>query len=110
MDSHLLDDYLSEHHFDLVLLDIEGSEYFAMKGMEDILSHCKTLVVEFLPHHLRNVAGVDVDTFISALPKHFTKFQLPDHNQEHAFSEVKTVLQKMYDSNTGEDGIIFTSY
>ena len=66
-------------------------------------------MVEFLPHHLKNVADIDVDTFISALPHHFTTFQLPDHNQEHKISEVKTVLQKMYDSNIGEDGIIFTS-
>jgi len=109
LDSHQLDTYLSEHHFDLVLLDIEGSEYFAMMGMKKILSNCKTLVVEFLPHHLKNVADIDVDTFISALPNHFTKFQLPDHHQEHNISEVKTVLQNMYDSNIGEDGIIFTS-
>ena len=81
----------------------------AMKGMKEILSNCKTLVVEFLPHHLKNVADIDVDTFISALPGHFTNFQLPDNNQAHNISEVKTVLQKMYDSNIGEDGIIFTS-
>ena len=54
-------------------------------------------------------ADIDVDTFISALPNHFTNFQLPDNNQEHNISEIKTVLQKMYDSNIGEDGIIFTS-
>jgi FkbM family methyltransferase len=109
LESHVLDHYLSEHNFDLILLDIEGSEYFAMKGMKEILSNCKTLVVEFLPHHLKNVADIDVDTFISVLPNHLTKFQLPDHNQKHNFSEVKTVLQKMYDSNIGEEGIIFTS-
>ena len=109
LETHQLDNYLSEHNYDLILLDIEGSEYFAMKGMKEILSNCKTLVVEFLPHHLKNVADIDVDTFISALPGHFTNFQLPDNNQEHNISEVKTVLQKMYDSNTGEDGIIFTS-
>ncbi|MBL6891348.1 MAG: FkbM family methyltransferase [Candidatus Poseidoniaceae archaeon] len=109
LESHKLDNYLSEHNFDLILLDIEGSEYFAMMGMKEILSNCKTLVVEFLPHHLKNVADIDVDTFISALPNHFTNFQLPDNNQEHNISEIKTVLQKMYDSNIGEDGIIFTS-
>ena len=109
LESHRLDDYLPQHDYDLVLLDIEGSEYFAMKGMEDILSKCKTLVVEFLPHHLKNVADIDVDTFLSVLPGHFTKFNLPDHQQEHNISEVKAVLQKMYDSNIGEDGIIFTS-
>ena len=109
LESHKLDDYLPEHDYDLVLLDIEGSEYFAMKGMEDILTNCKTLVVEFLPHHLKNVADIDVETFLSVLPGHFTKFNLPDNRQEHNISEVKTVLQNMYDANIGEDGIIFTS-
>ena len=109
LESHRLDDFLPNHDYDLVLLDIEGSEYFAMKGMKEILSNCKTLVVEFLPHHLRNVADIDVDTFISVIPGQFTKFQLPDNNQEHTISEIKTVLQNMYDSNIGEDGIIFTS-
>ncbi len=109
LESHRLDDYLPKHDYDLILLDIEGSEYFAMKGMNDILSKCQTLVVEFLPHHLKNVADIDVETFLSVLPDHFTKFELPDNKQEHNISEVKTVLQKMYDSNIGEDGIIFTS-
>ena len=109
LESHQLDNYLSEHNYDLILLDIEGSEYFAMKGMEKILSNCKTLVVEFLPHHLKNVADIDVDTFISVLPGHFTNFELPNTNQKHNISKLKTVLQKMYDSNLGEDGIIFTS-
>jgi len=109
LESHKLDDYLPEHDYDLVLLDIEGSEYFAMKGMKDILSNCKTLVVEFLPHHLKNVADIDVETFLSVLPGHFTKFHLPDNQQEHNISEVRTILQKMYDANIGEDGIIFTS-
>ena len=109
LESHKLDDYLPEHDYDLVLLDIEGSEYFAMKGMEDILANCKTLVVEFLPHHLKNVADIDVETFLSVLPGHFTKFNLPNNQQEHNISEVKTVLQNMYDANIGEDGIIFTS-
>ena len=109
LESHRLDDYLSDHDYDLVLLDIEGSKFFAMKGMGDILSRCKTLVVEFLTHHLKTIAGINVDTFMSVLSGHFTKFKLPDHKQEHNISEVKTVLQKMYDTNIGEDGIIFTS-
>ena len=109
LESHKLDDYLPDHDYDLVLLDIEGSEYFAMKGMKNILSNCKTLVVEFLPHHLKNVADIDVETFLSVLPGHFTKFNLPNNQQEHNISEVKAVLQKMYDADIGEDGIIFTS-
>ena len=71
LDSVVLDEYLEDNKFDLVLIDIEGSEYFAMKGMQKILSGCNTLVVEFLPHHLENVAGVSVEQFFSVLPNHF---------------------------------------
>jgi len=109
MKSHRLDDYLPDHDYDLVLLDIEGSEYFAMKGMPDILSTCKTLVVEFLPHHLKNVADIDVDTFLSVIPGQFTKFALPDQQQEHTISDVKSVLQNMFEANIGEEGIVFMS-
>ena len=109
LDSVPLDEYLGDEQFDLILIDIEGSEYFAMKGMKEILSNCKTLVVEFLPHHLKNVAGVSVEQFVSVLPKHFKKFHLPNNNQTHEFSKTSEVLQKLYDSNLGEDGIIFTS-
>ena len=109
LDSVVLDEYLEDNKFDLVLIDIEGSEYFAMKGMQQILSGCNTLVVEFLPHHLENVAGVSVEQFFSVIPKHFGKLHLPDNDQTHNFSESLEVLQNLYDSNVGEDGIIFTT-
>ena len=50
--AYALDAYLDDHAFDLVLIDIEGSEYFAMQGMTSILGQTKTLIVEFLPHHI----------------------------------------------------------
>mgnify|MGYP005723235353 FL=1 len=50
VDAYSLDEYLDHDEFDLVLIDIEGSEYFAMEGMSNILSKAKNLVVEFLPH------------------------------------------------------------
>ena len=109
LDSIPLDEYLVGEKFDFILIDIEGSEYFAMKGMEKILSQCSTLVVEFLPHHLKNVAGVNVEEFISVIPKHFEKIHLPDNNQTHDFSKRLEVLQNLYNSNIGEDGIIFTT-
>ena len=109
LDSVPLDEYLKGEKFDLILIDIEGSEYFAMKGMKEILSKCDTLVVEFLPHHLKNVAGVSVEEFVSVIPTHFEKLHLPDNNQVHDFSKTQEILQNLYDSNLGEDGIIFTS-
>ena len=106
--AHSLDEYLDENNFDLVLIDIEGSEYFAMQGMKKILSNCNTLIVEFLPHHLKNVADVTVDQFLSLIPKQFTKLTIPSKNETHPIDIGGVVLQQMYNNKEGDDGLIFT--
>ena len=105
--AHSLDDYLDENNFDLVLIDIEGSEYFAMQGMENILLNCNTLIVEFLPHHLLNVADVTVEQFLSLIPKQFTKLTIPSKEETHPIDVGGVVLQQMYNNKEGDDGIIF---
>ena len=106
--AHSLDEYLNEHKFDLVLIDIEGSEYFAMQGMTEILTNCNTLIVEFLPHHLKNVADVTVEQFLSLIPKQFTKLTIPSKNEIHPIDIGGVVLQQMYNNKEGDDGLIFT--
>jgi len=106
--AYSLDEYLEDNNFDLVLIDIEGSEYFAMQGMEKILSNCNTLIVEFLPHHLKNVADVTVEQFISLIPKQFTKLTIPSKNETHPIDIGGVVLQQMYNNKEGDDGLIFT--
>ena len=106
--AHSLDEYLDENNFDLVLIDIEGSEYFAMQGMKKILSNCNTLVVEFLPHHLKNVADVTVEQFLTLIPKQFTKLIIPSKNETHPIDIGGVVLQQMYNNKEGDDGLIFT--
>ena len=106
--AHSLDDYLDENNFDLVLIDIEGSEYFAMQGMTKILANCNTLIVEFLPHHLKNVADVTVEQFLSLIPKQFTKLTIPSKNETHPIDISGVVLQQMYNNKEGDDGLIFT--
>ena len=106
--AHSLDEYLDDNNFDLVLIDIEGSEYFAMQGMEKILSNCNTLIVEFLPHHLKNVADVTVEQFLSLIPKQFTKLTIPSKNETHPIDIGGVVLQQMYNNKDGDDGLIFT--
>ena len=106
--AHSLDEYLDDNNFDLVLIDIEGSEYFAMQGMEKILSNCNTLIVEFLPHHLKNVADVTVERFLSLIPKQFTKLTIPSKNETHPIDIGGVVLQQMYNNKEGDDGLIFT--
>lgn len=51
-----LDDVITEREFDLIVMDIEGSEAIALQGMPEILASSRSLLVEFLPHHLENVA------------------------------------------------------
>lgn len=105
--AYALDAYLDDHAFDLVLIDIEGSEYFAMQGMTSILGQTKTLIVEFLPHHITNVAGVALDDFLAQVPEHFTKLTVPTKNATYDRGEGMDVLRRMFDAGEGDDGVIF---
>jgi len=107
VEAHSLDNYLSNKEFDLVLIDIEGSEYFAMKGMADILAQTKTLIVEFLPHHITNVAGVKLTDFLNNIPGHLKKLTIPSKNKTYPIDIGIVTLQQMFESGEGDDGIIF---
>ena len=107
VEAYSLDNYLSNNKFDLVLIDIEGSEHFAMQGMTDILSQTKTLIVEFLPHHITNVAGVKLTDFLDNIPGHLTKLTIPSKNKTYPIDIGIVTLQQMFESGQGDDGIIF---
>ena len=62
-----LDDLLPEETFDVIIMDIEGSEFFALQGMQRILRSASVLQVEFFPLHLREVAGVSVVDFAATI-------------------------------------------
>ena len=105
--AYALDAYLDDHAFDLVLIDIEGSEYFAMQGMTRILDQTKTLIVEFLPHHITNVAGVALDDFLAQVPEHFTKLTVPTKEATYDRDEGMDVLRRMFAAGEGDDGVVF---
>jgi FkbM family methyltransferase len=105
--AYSLDDYLDDQRFDVVLIDIEGSEYFAMKGMPSILANATTLIVEFLPHHITNVAGITFDEFISNIPSHLKKLTIPSKNQTYPIDVGFNTLLEMFNSGSGDDGIVF---
>lgn len=102
-----LDKFLEEKDFDIVVMDIEGSEYFALQGMQEILSKCKLLIVEFLPHHLKNVSGVTVEQFLSVIEPHFSRLTIPSKRLVLGTSEFVSHLNKMYNLEQGDEGIIF---
>ena len=107
VEAYALDTYLSNEDFDLVFIDIEGSEYFAMQGMADILGKTKSLIVEFLPHHITNVAGVKLVDFLGNIPEHLTKLTIPSKNKTYPIDIGIVTLEQMFESGQGDDGIIF---
>lgn len=102
-----LDRYLKEKDFDIIVMDIEGSEYFALKGMQEILSQCKLLALEFLPHHLKNVSGVTVEQFLSVIEPYFSVMTIPSKQLKLSTSEFLSHLTEMYNLEQEDEGIIF---
>ena len=101
-----LDEYLEDKKFDVIIMNIEGSEYFALKGMTTILGSAKVLAVEFLPHHLKNVAGVTVEQFLSIMPPYQT-LTIPSRELQVDSTQFLSTLSDMYDRELGDEGIIF---
>ena len=103
-----LDEHLKGETFSLVFMDIEGSEYFAMKGMQNILRNARTLFVEYLPHHLRNVSGVSPKEFLSGVTPYFENLLIPSQGLRLKSADCLPALQAMFDREQGDDGLIFT--
>ena len=102
-----LDSLLQRKTFDLIFMDIEGSEYFAMQGMPNILSRSKTLIVEFVPHHLRNVAGVGPEAFASLIVPHFDWMYLPKYSALVGKDRIGAEMKALYLANESHDGLVF---
>jgi FkbM family methyltransferase len=103
-----LDNVLTGERFDAVLMDIEGSEYFALRGMQEILSHAEWLFVEFVPHHLRNVSNVTVEEFLRPIRPHFSSVFVPSKKFAGSIDLCCDILQAMHDRDESEDGVIFS--
>jgi len=102
-----LDKLLASKNVDFVLMDIEGSEYFALKGMPNILAQTRAIQVEFLPHHLKNVSGVTPEQFAELFTPHFDTLRIPSLQCEVNRSEFGPKLRKMYEQDQGDEGLIF---
>ena len=108
VNGYKLDDYLTDHDYSVIIMDIEGSEYFALQGMKDILSHCKILYIEFFPIFLKDVSGVNVSNFLDTIKDYFSYLYIPSKNIRCKSNDFLKNLQLMYDNNEGEDYIIFS--
>lgn len=102
-----VDAQIPDRDFDLVIMDIEGSEYFALQGMPEILSQARVLQLEFIPHHLRDVAGVEVGAFVALVTPHFRSLIVPSQDLVVGQDQFLPVLQEMFDKNRSDAGLLF---
>lgn len=91
--------------FQTIVMDIEGSEVFALRGMPRLLAAAEHLFVEFLPHHLRNVAGVNADTFCDLILPHLPHLTIDDGRLKGEAARLE--LRRMFQADEGRDLIHF---
>lgn len=100
-----LDNHLngSDTTFDLIIMDIEGAEYFALKGMQNILANSQYLYIEYVPHHLSNVANVTNDEFLILIMPYFKTLKIFGEDNYYEISESKKILYALKSKNISAD-------
>jgi FkbM family methyltransferase len=93
--------------FDLVFMDIEGSEYFALQGMQSILARTKAISIEFLSHHIRDVAAADIDDFSALIAPHFNWMIVPERREFVSQSAMPDYMREMYTTGQNYDCVYF---
>src|SRR5215469_7325614 len=88
-----LDDILAGRTFDVIFMDIEGSEYFALGGMPRLLAASKVLCMEFVPHHLKNVSCVSVAQLLALVEPYYSRLFIPSKNLIVERDQFQPVLQ-----------------
>lgn len=108
MESVVLDDFMKAKSFDLIFVDIEGSEFFAFKGMQKIFKQSKVLITEFVPHHLKNVSSVSALDFWLTLSPHFNYMYVPKtHKLFKGSKKILEQLEFMFSTNENHDNLVF---
>lgn len=74
VDMVAIDEHVQEQKLpkaDGIIMDIEGAEYFALKGMSNLLKASRFLYIEYVPHHLENVSGTSNEEFFNLILPHY---------------------------------------
>jgi FkbM family methyltransferase len=101
-----LDEHLGGQTFDLIILDIEGAEVLALRGMQGILSRAKHLHMEYLPHLLDGVTGTTDEQLLDTLRPHFSSVRIQGTGETFGGKDFLSVLQRL--RATGGDDLTFS--
>jgi len=95
--------------FDVVIMDIEGSEFFAIAGMQRILKGARIFIFEFIPSHLTDVAGVTIKEFVENIPiKSFKNAYFPRLGKTISIDKLELMLNLIAANASYEDGIVLS--
>ncbi len=103
-----LDDLVSDEMFDAIVMDIEGSEIHALRGMPRLLSGSAVLAVEFRTHHIIDVAGATVEEFIPLVLPNFNCLYVPHVGAFEGQEKIAEKLRAMFAGNECHDVIYFS--
>ena len=96
-----LDDFLKKYHLPsarMIIMDIEGSEYFALQGMPKSLEACHYMYIEFEPHHLSLVANCTADEFFGLFIDRFSQVVFFRTRQTIDLTKDRALFNQLIDS------------
>jgi FkbM family methyltransferase len=107
VDGLVLDQRLNQKP-DVIFMDIEGSEFFALQGMQKLLRTAAYVSMEFMPHLIKNVAAISVEALVEQIPSSFdTLFFLRTHKICQGRDACLRALCDAYERGENHDHIIW---
>lgn len=91
-----LRDALPEGSWDLMVMDIEGSECFALKGAGQRLGDIRQLHIEYDVNHLKHVAGIDNAGFLALLRPWFSTVRVVPEDRAVAIDAIAGRLDDLW--------------
>ena len=97
----VLDDYLKENNIPLdkikfIKIDIEGYEYFALRGAGEVLSKVDCLISEFVPGHMEK-GGVEPGLLVDLLTEKGLKSHIMEAGELVAIGKQELLTRKACD-------------
>lgn len=106
--TQVLDDVFQDLNPDLIFMDIEGSEYFALKGAQKLLSRTKVMIMEFDAGYFKKVSGKSAVEIWEVFAPHFSRLINPKYNLQFDGTEaVKAEVLRMIESDESHENIVF---
>lgn len=110
VDMILLDDFIEKNNLpfgEILIIDIEGSEFIALQGMKKSLEKCRYLYIEYEPNHLKYVSNCNTDDFFNLFIHDFVKVTFMRKgitiNLKDNLSDFTNLVTEMYKSNISDD-------